>query len=183
MKKISSVISLSFLVLFLFVSHVYSSSNSVINYGDSVLWKPSKIIIDKELYRIAIEPIPIQNNEAWGPKFLKFKLLNKKSKDFEILWGKTNYLKNGIVDGIFCEYKGKTKSFEKEIIPSGQSTERTISPENLSGVHLSVFQFFKTRSWWHYSELPVGKNGMMIKMMIDGKEYTENAEFDFTLNE
>ncbi|MFA5196303.1 MAG: hypothetical protein WC401_10950 [Bacteroidales bacterium] len=183
MKKIISVISLSFLVLFLLVSNVIGSSDSVINYSGSVLWNPSKIIIDKELYKIELEPIPIQNNEGWGPKFLKFKLLNKKSKEFKILWTVTNYLKDGKVDGIFCEYKGKTKSFEDESIPSGQSTEKTIAPENLSRLDLSTLNFFRRGSWWYYNELPIGKNGIMIKMMIDEKEYTENSEFDFTLKE
>ncbi len=181
MKKISSVIFLFFLFSLLFVS--YGLSECVKNNEGSVLWNPCSIAIDKELYKIEIEPIPIPYSEGWGPKLLKFKLLNKKSKDFKILWTVTNYVKNGKVDGIFCEYKGKTKSFEDESVPSGQSIEKTISPENLSRLDLSTLNFFRRGSWWFYNELPIGKNGIMIKMIIDGKEYTENGEFDFTLKE
>lgn len=164
-------------IMFIFVNPVLSGESG------SVLWNPNNIKIDKKLYKIEIEPVPIQNNEGWGPKFLKLKLLNKKSKDFKILWPMTNYVKNGKIDGIFCEYKGKNKSFENESIPSGQSTERTIAPENLSRIHLSTLTFFSTGSWWYYNELPIGKNGIMIKMMIDGEEYTEYGEFYFTLKE
>lgn len=183
MKKIGSVLCLSVLLLFLIVSNVNSSSECVKNDEGSVLWNPCNIIIDKELYKIEIEPVPIKSGEGWGPKLLKLKLLNKKSKDFKILWTMSNYLKDGKVNGIFCEYKGKTKSLEIESIRSGESLERIISPENLSILHLSTLTFFRTGSWWYYNELPIGKNGIVIKMKIDGEEYSERGEFDFTLKE
>lgn len=144
----------------------------------AVLINPPKITIDKELYKIEIEPISILYSEGWGPKSFKLVVSNLKSKNFEISWDATYYLKNGKVDGIFCEYKGKTQ-LKTESIPSAQSIERNIAPENLSKTHLTPHQFFKTGSWWYHKELPVGRNGIMIKMMIEGKEYTESAEFDF----
>ncbi len=148
--------------------------------SQTVFCKPDKIVIDKESYTIEVEPIQIPFSEGWGPKYFRLKISNKHSKSIDILWKSTYYLRNSKVGGIFCVYKEKTP-LEKETVLPEQSIERNIAPENLLGVSIIPMNFFKTGSWQYHSEFPIGKNGIMLNMLIDGQKNVEQAEIDFVL--
>ena len=153
--------------------------NPVLGSDDSaVLCKPDKIVIDKELYKIEVEPIQIPWRDGWGPKSFRLKIFNKNTNNINILWDSTYYLRDGKVDGIFCEFKGKTLRESETILPE-QSIERNIAPENLARFDYTFGTLFRTGNTFFNREFPLGRNGIMLNMIIDDKKNVEQAEIDF----
>lgn len=148
--------------------------------SEAIFWKPEKVVINNELYNMEMEPIRIPYQEGWGPKAFKVKILNKHSKDIEILWKDTCFLINGKLEGVFYTYKDK-KKLNNETIPPQQSIERNIAPAYLLRLDMRPIHFFSSGSWQFHTEFPVGKNGMLLYLLIDNKRIAEQVEIDFIL--
>ena len=137
--------------------------------------------IENSHYTAQFEPLAEGNNYFDG---FRLKVINKTSKDLEIDWNKTRYLYNGRDIGIFV-FEGikpesiKNLTISPDIIPSGQSFTKDISPFKLLAreplTHKGVSAGKIT-----FGPIPNGENGIFLFIRQNGNTIKEKMAVKIT---
>jgi len=137
--------------------------------------------VENSYYSAQFEPLSEGKN--FFDRF-HLKVVNKTQKDLEIDWNKTHYLYNGRDLGIFV-FKGiqpgeiKNLTIPPDIIPSGQSFSKDISPlkfiarEPLTGKGRNVGKIT-------FGLIPNGKNGILLFIRQNGNQIKEKLTVNIT---
>ena len=111
--------------------------------------------------------------------FVSFRLTitNKTDKDLEIDWNKTRYIYNGRLHGglIFKGIKPediKSLTIPADIIPAGHTFSKVISPFILLA-RAPIRKRDTSEPAISPGIMPTGENGIMLVVMLDGKEIIE----------
>lgn len=134
--------------------------------GTQWVWKssPEKQLVSNEYFDAEITPFGY-----FGLFGFDLSITNKTDKNIEVNWIKTLYIQGGKSSGGFVlsgvDYKDRNNPRPTEIIiGKGKYTNR-IDPEK--------WAVFKNGTWIHYKEMPEGENGILLCVVVEGKEILE----------
>lgn len=100
---------------------------------------------------------------------------NKSGQNIELLWNKTLYIDpSGGTNGMFTfgtehYYEDKDFKYPSTIIFSNSAIQRTLYP---------VANRYFARSGWYWTKISPGTNGLLLTVLIDGKEISEKMTFN-----
>ena len=141
------------------------------NYTWVIKSDPPERIISNDLYSIKLNLSP---PDRYSYKSFELVIVNKTSKDIELIWDKTLYICGGQTSGGFTYegviYKDRNMPKQSDVIFANGTFNKTIFPSN--------FISFRGQYGWYSDYMPNGENGVYLTLKINGEEYHEKLLLD-----
>jgi hypothetical protein len=142
---------------------------------------PSSQTIEKASYRIVFEPL-----KTGGKSFRTFSLMleNKAAAEIEIDWNQTRYVHNQNIMGGFVfagigPEDAKAGTIPADKVGGGETFQREIAPQRLLAfAAMRDKSVAPGQSGINAGPLPEGRNGIVLLLRMDGKEFREHLAVD-----